>query len=115
MLLSADNVVLRLCPQNIKPPHKSIFDSKAVLDHLIDKEIPFEIAHHLVHFDSHLPLGAFRKHYRLDVRIDRCPLARPVAADAGAAVDVPSLHTVCPNDIFMQGCEYRLDVASVEQ
>ena len=107
--------VLRLCPQNVKPPHKSIFDSKAMLDHLIDKEIPFEIVHHLVHFDSHLPFGAFRKRYRLDVRIYGCPLARPVAADSFAPVDVPSFHAVCPNDIFMQGCEHRLDVASVEE
>jgi hypothetical protein len=58
--------------------------------------------HHLVHFDSHLPFGSFRKRYRLDVRIYRCPLARPVTADSFAPVDVPSLHAVCPNDIFMQ-------------
>src|SRR5262245_27805213 len=61
-------------PQNVKPPYKSIFDQKAMLDHLIDKEIPFEIGHHLVHFDAHLPFGAFRKRYRLDMRIYRCPL-----------------------------------------
>ena len=85
-----------------------------MLDHLIDKEIPFEIVHHLVHFDSHLPNGAFRKRYRIHVRIYRCPLARPVTADSFAPVDVPSLHAVCPNNIFMQGCEHRLDVASVE-
>src|SRR5215470_1746467 len=86
-----------------------------MLDHLIDKAIPFEVVHDLVDFDSHLPFGAFRKRYRLDVRINRCPLARPVTADSFASVDVPSLHAVCPNDILMQGREHRLDVASVEE
>jgi len=38
---------LHLCPPDIKPPDQSVFDPKDVPDHLINKEIPFEIAHHL--------------------------------------------------------------------
>jgi hypothetical protein len=61
---------LHLCFPDIKPPDQSVFDLKDVPDHLIDEEIPFEIAHHLVHLDDHFRFWAFRKRNRLDMRID---------------------------------------------
>ena len=65
-------------PPDVKPPDQSVFDPKDVPDHFIGEEIPPEIAHHLMHFDDHFRFWAFRKRNRLDVRIDHCPLPRPV-------------------------------------
>jgi hypothetical protein len=39
------------------------------------------------------------------VRIDHCPLPRPVTAYSFAPVDMAPFHAVCPNDIFVQRCE----------
>jgi hypothetical protein len=105
---------LHLCAADIKPPDQSVFDPKDVSHHLIGKEIPFEIAHHLMHFYDHFRLGTLGKRNRLDVRIDHCPLLRPVTAYSFAPVDMPPFHAICPNYIFVQGCEHRLHVASVE-
>ena len=99
---------------DIKPPDQSVFDLKDVPDHLIDEEIPFEIADHLMHLDDHFSFWALRKPNRLDVRIDHCPLPRPVTAYSFAPVDMAPFHAVCPNDIFVQGFEHRIHVASVE-
>jgi hypothetical protein len=85
-----------------------------VPDHFIGEEIPSEIAHHLMHFDDHFCFWAFRKRNRLDVRIDHCPLPRPVIAYSFAPVDMAPFHAICPNDIFVQGCEHRLHVARIE-
>ena len=65
-------------PPDIKLPDQSVFDPKDVPDRLIEEEIPFE--HHLMHLDDHFRLWAFRKRNRLNVRIDHCPLPRPVIA-----------------------------------
>jgi len=58
--------------------------------------IPSEIAHHLMHFDDHFRFWAFRERHRLDVRIDHCPLSRPVAKYSFAPVDMAPFHAVCP-------------------
>lgn len=99
---------------DIKPPDQPVFEAKNVPDHLIGEEIPFEIAHHLVHLDDYFRFRAFGKRHRLDARVDHCPLPRPVAPYFFSPVDIAPLHTIRPNDIFVQGCKHRLHVASVE-
>jgi hypothetical protein len=101
-------------PRNVKPTDQPVFDPKDVPDHLIDEEIPFEIAHYLMHLDDYFRFSAFRKRNRLDVRVDHRPLPRPVTAHAFAPVDMAPFHAVCPSDILVQGCEHRLNVACVE-
>ncbi len=103
-----------LVTPNIKPSHKSVFDPENVPNHLIGEKIPFEIAHHLMHFDDHFGVLPFRKRNWLDVRIDHCPLPRPVTAYSFAPVDMTPFHAICPTDIFVQGGKHRLYVASIE-
>jgi len=99
---------------DVKPLDASVFDLKNVPDHLVGEEVPFEIPHHLMRFDDHFLSCAFRKRNRLDVGIDHCPLPRPIAAHSFAPADMSAFHAICPNYIFVQGCENRLHVASIE-
>jgi hypothetical protein len=67
-----------------------------------------------MHLDDQFGFWAFRKRNRLDARIDGCPLSRPVTSHSFAPVNMAPFHSVCPNDIFVQGREHCLHVASIE-
>src|ERR1700746_3668609 len=48
------------------------------------------------------------------MRIDHRPLAHPIATDAVASVNMPTFHSICPDDILVHCHEHILHVASVE-
>src|ERR1700746_2312889 len=48
------------------------------------------------------------------MRIDHRPLAHPIATDAVPSVNMPTFHSICPDDILVHCREHILHVASVE-
>jgi hypothetical protein len=55
-------------------------------------------------FDNHFTFRTLSELERLDVRIDRRPLTRPVHAHSLASMDMPASHAICPNDILVHSC-----------
>jgi hypothetical protein len=98
----------------VKALDQTVFDSKHMTNLFVGKEVAIEIAHDLMDLDNDLTVGASGEPDRLDVRIDLGPLARPVAANSGAAVDVTTFHAICPKYVLGQSGKHILHVASVE-
>ena len=48
------------------------------------------------------------------MRVDHRPLAQPVVADALAAMDVTTFHTIRPEHARVHGGKHRLHVTGIE-
>src|SRR5438309_3013349 len=46
--------------------------------------------------------------------IDDPPLARPIATHTIPSVNMPTFHSICPDDVLMHRREHRLHIASVK-
>ena len=74
----------------------------------------FEIADGLSDFCDDRAIRTSMKAYRLDVRTDHGPLARPVLAHGLAAMHVATVHTVGPNDIIGERGQNAVYVPRIE-
>jgi hypothetical protein len=99
---------------DIEAPDQPFFHPKYMADEFVREQVAVEVVHDLMHFDSDFPLRSFGELERLDVRIDHCPLAYPVAAHSLATVDVAAFHAICPDDVLVHRGEECLHITSVE-
>ena len=67
-----------------------------------------------MNFNRHFPFAIGRDFEWLDMRINECPLACPVAANLIASVDVATFRSICPNHLGLHGRENALDLAAIE-
>ena len=81
---------------------------------LILQRPALQIPHGLADLDDDRSIRAPVEAQGLDVRADDGPLARPVFADALAAVDVAALHAIGPGDVIGECVEHTVDVSRVE-
>jgi hypothetical protein len=68
-------------------------------DGVLGEHLAVEVLHQLFDLDRHAPVRRLAEADRLDARVDHRPLARPVVADLGMAVDAAALPAVGPVDI----------------
>ena len=83
-------------------------------DDLVGKETAVAIAHGLAHLDGEPSIRTGRGCQRLDMRIDRLPLAHPIAAHAVVAADMAALQPVRPDDVGVQSGKNAVYVAGIE-
>lgn len=85
------------------------------VDHVVlGEQVTLERAHDLANIDGETTIRARRDRSRLDARVYRRPLARPVSAE-GVVSPYPSpFPCVRPVHILAGSGEHRIDVARVE-
>jgi hypothetical protein len=49
----------------------------------------------------------------VDVRINHRPLLSPVPTDCVPSTNVAALHSVCPNNVLVDGRQHRCNIAAV--
>jgi hypothetical protein len=106
--------MLALRPSNIESLDQSVLDLKDVADHLVHDYLALEITHDLMDFDDNLSVWTIGELDWLNMRINHRPLARPIATHAVPSANVSTFHSVCPDDVLVQGREHSLHVAGVE-
>ena len=84
---------------NVKALDQAVLYAKNVAAHRVEQHVALEIAGGQVDLDLGRSVRADREAERLRVGVHRCPLSRPVVADAGASVDMPALQAVGPDDV----------------
>jgi hypothetical protein len=100
---------------DIETLDRSASHLKDMRHQFVGQEIALEVTHDLMNFDNNLPLAVGRDLEGLDIRIDDLPLTFPIAAHPITSVHVATFHSICPNDIGLNGRENALDVAAIEE
>lgn len=93
--------------------YEALMDEKDVLDHFVHQQLSGLIVNHGADID-HNASSAFGEAHWLDLWIQHFPLARPIVSYPLVAMYVPSLPSVRPIHLGMQGGEDFVDIAGVE-
>src|SRR5882672_5686760 len=48
------------------------------------------------------------------MRVDHCPLPRPIAPNAVVSIDMSAFHAVGPHDVGVHGCQQSFHVTDIE-
>ena len=102
----------------VEASHLALSKTENVSDGLVFKPVrlpperfTFEIADGVPDLCDDRAIRSLMKAYRLDVRNDHGPLARPVLAYGLAAMDVATIHTVGPGDIIGEHGQHAVYVS----
>jgi hypothetical protein len=93
--------------------YQASFNRENVLHHLIDDQCAVNPAHNLVDIHSYFVAVAL-KVLRVNAGIHQFPLACPIVPDSFVAVNIASVHAVCPGYIRMHAGQATVDVAGIE-